>query len=336
MGENMLEVKNISKAFPLKEGKLHAVRDVSFQVKEGEIFGIIGLSGAGKSTLLRCINALERPDSGEVWMDGQNLLAMSEDHLLQKRKEIGMIFQGFHLLMQRNALQNVLLPAMFHHQDKKKAEQKAIEMLELVGLSDKKEAYPANLSGGQKQRLAIARALVTSPRLLLSDEATSALDPQTTEQILRLLKEIVAAYGLSIVMITHQMEVAKEICDTVAVMEDGAIIEQGTVHDMFLRPKEKRTREMILGIKEEETEPVAADGRPVYRLGFERYTATSPIISRAIRRYDVDINILAGNIHQIQEDQIGTLYVEIWGDDNQIAETLQYLTENGITWEVSA
>lgn len=332
----MLEVKNISKTFPLKDGTLHAVQDVSFQVKQGEIFGIIGLSGAGKSTLLRCLNALERPDTGEVWMDGENLLSMKEDALLQKRKEIGMIFQGFHLLLQRNALQNVLLPAMLHHQDKKEAEKKALEMLELVGLAEKRDAYPANLSGGQKQRLAIARALVTSPRLLLSDEATSALDPQTTEQILRLLKEIVATYGLSIVMITHQMEVAKEICDTVAVMENGRIIEQGSVHDLFLRPKEQRTREMILGIQEEEPDPVPSGGRPVYRLAFERYTATSPIISRAVRSFDVDINILAGNIHQVQEDQIGTLYVEIWGNDEQIAQTLSYLTENGIAWEVSA
>lgn len=332
----MLEVKNVSKAFPVKDGKLHAVRDVSFRVAQGEIYGIIGLSGAGKSTLLRCINALERPDTGEILFDGDNLLTMKEEALLQKRKEIGMIFQGFHLLMQKNALQNVLLPSRFHHADKNMAMEKALEMLELVGLSDKKDAYPANLSGGQKQRLAIARALVMSPRLLLSDEATSALDPQTTEQILRLMKKIVQTYGLSIVMITHQMEVAKEICDTVAVMENGTIIEQGPVHDMFLRPKKKRTREMILGLSEEESEPSPTNGRTVYRLGFEQYTATSPVISRAVRQFDVDINILAGNIHQLKEEQIGMLYVEIWGDTAQVDKTLAYLTESGISWEVSA
>lgn len=330
----MLALKNVSKAFPVKGGRLHAVREVSFDVKEGEIFGIIGLSGAGKSTLLRCINALEKPDAGEVWMDGQNLLNLPEKELLQKRKEIGMIFQGFHLLMQKNALQNVLLPANLHHQNPKEAREKALHMLDRVGLSDKKEAYPANLSGGQKQRLAIARALVTSPRLLLSDEATSALDPQTTEQILTLLKSIVREYGLSIVMITHQMEVAKEICDTVAVMENGSVIEQGPVEELFLRPKEKRTREMILGMREDEIEPVSAEGRPVYRLGFEQYTATSPIISRAVRRFGVDINILAGNIHQVKDEQIGTLYVEIWGDPARVEDTLNYLTENGIRWEV--
>lgn len=333
----MLALKNVSKAFPVKGGRLHAVRNVSFAVEEGEIFGIIGLSGAGKSTLLRCINALERPDTGEVWMDGQNLLNLPEKALLQKRKEIGMIFQGFHLLMQKNALQNVLLPLSLHHENPKEAREKALHFLDRVGLADKKDAYPANLSGGQKQRLAIARALVTSPRLLLSDEATSALDPQTTEQILALLKSIVREYGLSIVMITHQMEVAKEICDTVAVMEKGEIIEQGTVHEMFLQPKEQRTRQMILGMnRSPAAEPVSSNGHAVYRLGFEKNTAERPIISSAIKQFDVDVNILAGTIHQVQADQIGTLYVEILGEETNIQKTLLYLTKNGITWEVRA
>lgn len=329
----MLHVENIQKAFQLKGQTIHAVDDVSFSVKPGEIFGIIGTSGAGKSTLLRCLNVLERPDKGRVLFDGQDLLTMQEKQLRETRKDIGMIFQGFHLLMQKDALHNVLLPAMIHHQNSKDAEQKALEMLELVGLADKKHAYPANLSGGQKQRLAIARALVTSPRLLLSDEATSALDPQTTESILKLLKQIVDEYRLSIVMITHQMEVAKEICDRVAVMEKGKFVEQGTVEEMFLRPKEKRTREFIKGLREEEEIPQGS-GNTVYRLGFAKATAHRPVISETIRKFDVDINILSGDIHQVQQEQIGNLYVEIWGSDDNIEQALAYIAENHVNWEV--
>lgn len=331
----MLEVKNVSKSFPFKEGKLHAVKDVSFSVERGEIFGIIGLSGAGKSTLLRCINALEKPDHGQVLMNGVDLLALKEPELLEKRKEIGMIFQGFNLLMQKNAMQNILLPAHFHHADKKEAKERAAEMLDLVGLSDKKDEYPANLSGGQKQRLAIARALVMQPKLLLSDEATSALDPQTTDAILKLLKRIVQTLDLSIVMITHQMEVAKEICDRVAVMENGRFIEQGTVHDMFLRPQEKRTREMIQGIQDEPGEPRPTESNTMYRLAFDKPTATKPIISQAIRKFEVDVNILAGNIHQVQDDQLGTLYVEFLGDKDRIRLALEEIEKNGVSWEVS-
>lgn len=331
----MLEVRNISKSFPFKEGKLHAVRDVSFQVDKGEIFGIIGLSGAGKSTLLRCINALERPDEGEVLMNGVDLLKLPERELLEQRKDIGMIFQGFHLLMQKNALQNVMLPAYFHRSDLAQAKQRALEMLEVVGLTDKKDAYPAELSGGQKQRLAIARALVTQPKLLLSDEATSALDPQTTDSILRLIKEIVNKYQLSVVMITHQMEVAKEVCDRIAVMESGSFIEQGPVHDIFLRPKEKRTIEMIQGIQEDDKEPKPMVGEKLYRLTFDQPTATKPLISQAIRTFNIDVNILAGNIYQVQEDQLGTLYVEFLGEDERIDKALEYLSVNGVNWEVS-
>lgn len=330
----MLELRNVNKSFPINGGKLHAVRDVSFSVAEGEIFGIIGLSGAGKSTLLRCINVLERPDSGEIRMDGVDLTTLPSAELFEKRREIGMIFQGFHLLMQKTAMENVLLPVAFHSQGKAEAVERAESLLEIVGLAEKRNAYPAQLSGGQKQRLAIARALVTQPRLLLSDEATSALDPQTTESILRLIRRIVNDFKLSVVMITHQMEVAREVCDTVAVMDRGRIIETGSVHDLFLRPKEERTREMIHGMKEIRELPRASEGHRLYRLGFDNPTATRPLISTIVRKFDVDVNILAGNIYQMQEDQLGELFVEIWGTPQQVKDSLSYLKESGVTWEV--
>lgn len=330
----MLEIKGVSKTFQLQDQSLKAVDDVSFSVQPGEIYGIIGQSGAGKSTLLRCINVLERPDKGEIFIDGQDVLRVGESELLEKRKEIGMIFQGFHLLMQKDALHNVLLPAMIHHQDAKKAKEKARELLALVGLEDKMHAYPKTLSGGQKQRLAIARALVTSPRYLLSDEATSALDPQTTESILNLLKKIGKEYSLSIVMITHQMEVAKEICNRVAIMEKGKFVEEGTVEEIFLRPREKETRALIRSVQKKEN--VISSGGPVYRLGFAHKTANRPIIAETIRKFNVDINILAGDIHSVQEEQIGNLTVEIWGKESDIANALAYLNENQVRWEVVA
>ena len=233
----MIELKHICKTFDSAGGEVEALKDVSLKVEKGEIYGIIGMSGAGKSTLVRCMNLLERPTSGEIWVDGQELEKMSSKELRQARREITMIFQHFNLLMQRTCLRNVCFPMELSGMKKADAEKRARELLELVGLPDKANAYPAQLSGGQQQRIAIARALATNPKVLLCDEATSALDPNTTHQILQLIRELNRELGITVVIITHQMSVVKEICDKVAILDGGEVAEEGLVSAVFAAPK---------------------------------------------------------------------------------------------------
>ena len=257
---SIIEVKNLTKTFDEKRSNIHALSNISLSVEEGEIFGVIGLSGAGKSTLVRCMNLLEKPTEGEVWVDGRNLVTLSPRELRLMRREIGMIFQHFNLLMQRNVLDNVCFPMEIAGIKRSEAREKAKKYLEIVGLSDKAKAYPVQLSGGQKQRVAIARTLASNPRIILCDEATSALDPQTTGTILGLLKKINEEYGITVVVITHEMRVVEEICDRVAVLDQGKLAEIGPVKEVFGHPKSNAAKNLLLERRIKELGVNAADG----------------------------------------------------------------------------
>ena len=256
----IIEVRNLTKTFDEKKSNIHALSDIDLSVEEGEIFGVIGLSGAGKSTLVRCMNLLEKPTSGEVWVDGKNLITLSNKELRFMRREIGMIFQHFNLLMQRNVLDNVCFPMEIAWVKRREATEKAMKYLEIVGLSEKAKAYPVQLSGGQKQRVAIARTLASNPRIILCDEATSALDPQTTGTILDLLKQINKEYGITIVVITHEMRVVEEICDRVAVLDRGNLAEIGIVEEVFRNPKSNAAKSLLLERKIEQLGVTITDG----------------------------------------------------------------------------
>lgn len=242
----MIEVQGLSKTFETDDGKVEALKDITLSIEAGDIYGIIGMSGAGKSTLVRCLNYLERPTSGTVCIEGRDLGTMSQRQLRQMRREISMIFQHFNLLMQKNVIDNICFPLVIGGMKKNEAKARAKELLEIVELSDKALAYPSQLSGGQKQRVAIARALAVNPKILLCDEATSALDPRTTQSILRLLQEINQKYGITIVIITHEMSVVREICSHVAIIGEGRLVEQGRVSDIFAHPKTAEAKELIL------------------------------------------------------------------------------------------
>ena len=256
----IIEVRNLTKTFDEKKSNIHALSDIDLSVEEGEIFGVIGLSGAGKSTLVRCMNLLEKPTSGEVWVDGKNLITLSNKELRFMRREIGMIFQHFNLLMQRNVLDNVCFPMEIAGVKRREAREKAMKYLEIVGLREKANAYPVQLSGGQKQRVAIARTLASNPRIILCDEATSALDPQTTGTILGLLKQINKEYGITIGVITHEMRVVEEICDRVAVLDRGSLAEIGRVEEVFRNPKSNAAKSLLLERKIEQLGVTITDG----------------------------------------------------------------------------
>lgn len=292
----MIRFERVSKTFKSKKNTVQAVKDVSFSIEKGEIFGIIGFSGAGKSTLVRCINLLEVPTEGNVYLGDINLTKISEKELRRCRQNIGMIFQQFNLLSQKNVIENICYPLLVAGVKKKDAIKRAKELLELVDLKDKEKAYPVQLSGGQKQRVAIARALATSPEVLLCDEATSALDPITTRSILELLKEINEKLNVTIVVITHEMKVVEQICNRVAVMSDGRIEEIGTVKDVFINPKSETARRLILPDKEiSETE---SEG-DVLRIVFDGQSSNEPIISALSVKCNVMINILGANTENI-------------------------------------
>ena len=272
----IIQVEGLVKEFHGSGGLFRALDDISFQVRPGAVFGIIGLSGAGKSTLVRCLNLLEKPDGGRVQVDGQELTKLSAPELRLARRNIGMIFQGFHLLMQRNVLGNVLFPLEVAGVPRAEARRRAEEMLSVVGLSDKAEAFPAQLSGGQRQRVAIARALATGPKIILSDEATSALDPQTTASILHLLQELNGRYGITIVVITHEMDVIREICTDVAVLDNGRIVEQGSVDQVFRAPRTAAARRLILAEAAHAVEEIRTG--KVVRITFTGLTAFEPML----------------------------------------------------------
>ena len=342
----MIELSSVSKTFLGKTQQEHveALRDVSLSVKQGEIFGIIGYSGAGKSTLVRVINLLERPDLGRVMMGGQDLTAMNPRELRQARRKIGMIFQHFSLLPSRTVSGNIAFPLKYTGLSKEDIQAKVTTLLNLVELSDKASAYPSQLSGGQKQRVAIARALAADPRVLLCDEATSALDPQTTLSILRLLKKVNEQLGITIVIITHEMAVIKEICDRVAVMEGGRVVELGTVFEVFASPREEITRRFIetTGTMHRVQEMIDGDspilrlapGELLVRLQYAQRSPSAPMVSLVSRRFDIDLNILFGNVEIIGGSPLGALVVVASGEANKVQEALAYMMEQNVKVEV--
>jgi len=327
----MITFENVTKVFQTKDREVAAVKDVSLTVKEGEIFGIIGFSGAGKSTLLRLVNLLEKPTSGKIFVNRQEITKLSTKELRKLRQNIGMIFQNFNLFNSRTVFGNVEYPLKIAQVPKEERKRIVWELLRFVGLEDKAGDYPEQLSGGQKQRVGIARALATSPKILICDEPTSALDPETTNDILNLLKKVNRELNVTILLITHEMHVIRKICDRVAVMEEGRIIEEGSVLDIFTSPKNRTTKNFIRSVihdslSESLLEELKRNGtNHLYRLTFKGDAAKQPILSRISKRYNVDVNILNGNISELQGQLFGNLIVEIIGDGQEVKKVIEEL-----------
>ena len=310
----MITLEKVNKVY---SNGLHAVKDVSLKVNRGDIFGIIGLSGAGKSSLIRLINRLEEPTSGKIFINGENVLEFNKKQLLERRKKIGMIFQHFNLLSSRTVEENVAFALEIANWNKNEIKERVAMLLDIVGLSDKAKYYPSQLSGGQKQRVSIARALANNPDILLSDEATSALDPKTTKSILELIKKIQEKFSLTVVMITHQMEVVKEVCNRVAIMSDGRIVEEGGVHHIFADPKNEITKELISYVHQQtdtEIDYLHHRGKKIVKVKFLGTSTQEPIISKVIKEYGIDISVLGGTIDKLATMNIGHLYLELDGD----------------------
>jgi len=325
----MIEIRNLNKSYRTADKEIVALEDVSLTIRDGEIFGIIGLSGAGKSTLVRCMNLLERPGAGEVIVDGQNITALPRRELLQLRRSIGMIFQSFNLLEQRSVIGNVCLPLEIAGVRRREARERARELLELVGLADRAQAYPSQLSGGQKQRVAIARALATKPRYLLCDEATSALDPTTTRSILELLRTINETLGVTIVVITHEMKVIDQICDRVAVIDHSRIAEEGRVSDVFTNPRSQIARDLI--IPRERTVLETEGGRRL-RLNFGGETTAGPHIAEMILSCQAPVSILQASTKELDGVIYGYTIIELPKDAHQAERILAWLQSSGIRW----
>ena len=322
--EPIIRVEKISRTFQTNNGQVEAVQDISFSIDRGEIFGIIGLSGAGKSTLVRCLNLLEKPNEGNIYIEGKNLMELSEKELRKERQDIGMIFQHFNLLMQRNVMDNICFPLEIAGVSKKKARQRAMELLETVGLSEKAKAYPSQLSGGQKQRVAIARVLANNPKILLCDEETSALDPQTTKSILKLLKEINQKYGITIVVITHEMAVIQEICSRVAVLDHGRLVEENTVEELFRAPRTEEAKKLILNEVKHITE---MKGKRMIRVTFDGKSAFEPMIGNVTLEYKTPLNILYANTKTINGNAEGEMILQL-PESKEIADRMiEYFKE---------
>lgn len=327
----MIELKNVSKVFSDGTQEIVAVDDVSLHIDEGEIFGIIGYSGAGKSTLVRTLNGLEQPTSGSITVAGKELSRLSGKQLRQSRQKIGMIFQHFNILWSRTVVENIMFPLEIAGVPKKERLERVQELVRLVGLDGREGAYPSELSGGQKQRVGIARALANDPDVLLCDEATSALDPKTTDDVLELLLDINRRLDLTIVIITHEMEVIRKICDRVAVMQGGRVVETGKTTDIFQNPKEKITREFIQQDEDEDIDQLLSDFREYFpegrilRVTYPGNQSRAPIISRVSREFNVDINIIRGSIYTTQNSPVGTLYVQVFGDESDVDRAIDEL-----------
>ena len=330
----MIELKNLSKTFFTTDGTLDALKNINITIQDGDIFGIIGMSGAGKSTLVRCINLLERPSSGSVLVDGVDLGTLGNRELRNIRRDITMIFQGFNLLMQRTCLKNVCFPLELEGKHAKEANERALELLEIVGLRDKANSYPAQLSGGQQQRVAIARALATNPKVLLCDEATSALDPKTTQSILSLIKEINERLGITVVVITHQMSVIEEICRNVAILENGEVVEQGEVSRIFSAPRSQAAKHLVFP-GGEETLSNRKDSQDVLRVIFNGSASTdTPLIAKMAVEIGVCANILYASTKSVGDRAFGSMLLSFPNDGVTAARAADYLrTLNGITVE---
>lgn len=340
----MIKLENISKSFAINGKTVEAVKDVSLAIQQGEIFGIIGFSGAGKSTLVRCINLLEKPEKGRVIIDGEDITHYEGKELRHVRQKIGMIFQHFNLMPSRTVFENIELPLKLTKLSASERSQKIKKLLDLVGLSDKAQSYPSQLSGGQKQRVAIARALANDPKVLLCDEATSALDPQTTHSILQLLKEVNTRLGITIVVITHQMEVIKEICDRVAVMQKGVVVEKGDIVELFSAPQAPITKSFIQAadnfeafsdlLKLNSAITGIKPSQPVWFLTYRGAVAGEPLMSELYRRFEVKANIIYGNIDYFKQCIVGKLGVAIEGRADQIEKARQFLIDQKVIVEV--
>ena len=325
-----IELRGLSKVYQIPGGEVQALNDINLTIEQGDIYGIIGMSGAGKSTLIRCLNRLDTPTDGQVLIDGQNVLAMSKKQLLQTRRRMAMIFQQFNLLMQKSVARNVRYPLEIAGAPKKQANERVMELLKIVGLEEKANAYPAQLSGGQKQRVAIARALASNPEMLLCDEATSALDPMTTQSILELLKKINAELGITVVLITHEMAVIRQICNKVAILDGGKLVEQGTVDDVFMHTKSAAGKRLF-GILPENEDDVPT--QPALRIVFDGSAADQPVISRLVKDLGFDVNILAADMHQFNGKTYGQMMVARPEDPAELKQVQDYLAKAGLTTE---
>lgn len=339
----MIEINRVNKVFYQGAKEIHALRDINLTIEQGTIFGVIGSSGAGKSTLIRCVNLLERPTSGHVIVDGTDLTQLSNQQLTQARRKIGMIFQHFNLLSSRTVFDNVALPLELAGTSKAAIKTKVDELLELVGLADKSESYPSNLSGGQKQRVAIARALASDPKVLLCDEATSALDPATTQSILTLLKEINRKLNLTILLITHEMDVVKSICSEVAIIGGGELVEKGPVGDIFAHPKTELAREFIrstldLSIPEDYrarmVESRVDNSYPLIRLEFTGASVDAPLISQVAREFNIDISILSSDMDYAGGVKFGLMLAEFFGTEQAAEQAINFLRDHKVNVEV--
>lgn len=347
----MINIEHLDKTYHLKNADVHAVDDVSLQIESGQIYGVIGYSGAGKSTLVRCLNFLEIPDSGSIEIEGfgkvnasQGSLDISQKKLRELRRSIGMIFQHFNLLDRSTVFDNVAYPLKYTGLSKQQIETRVDELLDLVDLADKKHVYPSQLSGGQKQRVAIARALSNNPKVLLSDEATSALDPDATESILKLLKDLNKRLGITIILITHEMSVIKSIANRVAVMENGKVVEEGDVYDIFANPKEEITKKFINSssalsnitklIENQTIVPTDTPASKLIKLTFTRDSVGSATISKISREYNVDVNIMLANVDVVNADALGGIIASIEGTRENVQSAIDFLHESNVRVEV--
>ncbi|WP_019153548.1 methionine ABC transporter ATP-binding protein [Robertmurraya massiliosenegalensis] len=331
----MIEMKSVYKTYKRKNVTTEALKGIDLKVEEGDIFGVIGYSGAGKSTLVRLVNYLERPTGGQVTVDGQMLGNLSDSQLRTMKKQIGMIFQHFNLLESKTIFDNVAIPLVLTKRPKAEIKKRVMELLDFVGLSEKAQSYPKELSGGQKQRVGIARALASNPKILLCDEATSALDPQTTQSILQLLKRVNKEYNITIMIITHEMSVIQEVCNRVAVMEAGEIIEQGSVLDVFGHPKHPTTKNFVKTVihnsipESVKRSLKKTENSRVFRVEVKGEVASEPIVQQVMKNYDVEVNILFANMTEIQGTTLVIMYMQFEGDASAIERALQYLREKG-------
>lgn len=334
----MIEFQNLKKVYNSGGQQVAALNGIDLTINKGEIFGVIGFSGAGKSSLIRCVNWLEQPTSGRVIVDGYDLTALSAKEIREVKRNIGMVFQHFNLLNSKTVFANVAMPLFLAKVPKEEIKKRVGELLEFVGLSDKANNYPDQLSGGQKQRIGIARALATQPSILLCDEATSALDPQTTSSILDLLKKINREYNITILIITHEMAVIREICDRVAVIEAGKIIEEGTVFDVFSSPKTETARNFVSSVMNDqipdsikEIVEKNAGLQKIFRINFIGNSAGQPLLSQLAKKFDIHVNVLFGNITELQGTPFGNLIVEFQGAESEINRALMFISQEKVT-----
>ena len=322
----MIELRGLTKQFETADGYVEALRHINLRIEDGDIYGIIGMSGAGKSTLVRCINLLERPTEGTVLWNGTDLAALPEKEVRQMRHQMAMVFQSFNLLMQRTCLENIMLPLKLIHMNRSEARQKAQELLETVGLPEKANAYPAQLSGGQQQRVAIARALATSPKVLLCDEATSALDPKTTMQILELIRKINRDLGITVIVITHQMSVVQEICNRVAILENGAVVEEGNVSEVFSKPKAAATRALVFPEMADSVSDLRGGGQRLRVIFNGAVASKAPLIAQMAVDCGILASILGASTRSIGDRAYGYMILDIPGGPDELARAVKYLS----------